>query len=139
MLIYVTQSRSLSVDRQALFFSPSLVRLSRYPPRTLDGKLDKKLSLLDFNVFSWDFYCIDNANVCNFILSLEKWKENFFFCHSHKTFFCTKTFVDPANGQQNRHYFPLLCIFTQALVDLINNSQVFSLKLSWIFHLFAKR
>ena len=66
-------------------------------------------------------------------------KRTFFFGHSHKTFFCTKTFVDPANGQQNRHYFPLLCIFTPVLVDLINNSQVFSLKLSWIFHLFAKR
>ena len=43
------------------------------------------------------------------------------------------------NGRQNRHYFPILCIFTQALVNLTNNSQVFSLTLSWIFHLLAKK
>ena len=95
-------------------------------------------------VYSWfqcsfrGFLLIVQAIVCNFILSLEKW-DNLFFCHSQKPFFCTETFVDTANGRQNRHYFPILCIFTQALVDLTNNSQVFSLTLSWIFHLLAKK
>ena len=42
------------------------------------------------------------------------------FCHSHKPFFCTETFVNTAKGQQNRHYFPILCIFTQILVNLTN-------------------
>ena len=94
-------------------------------------------------VYSWfqcsfrGFLLIVQAIVCNFILSLEKW-DNLFFCYSQKPFFCTETFVDTANGRQNRHYFPILCIFTQALVDLTNNSQVFSLTLSWIFHLLAK-
>ena len=43
-----------------------------------------------------------------------------FFCHLHKPFFCIETFVDTAKGQQNRHYFPILCIFTQILVNLTN-------------------
>ena len=43
-----------------------------------------------------------------------------FFCHSHKPFFSTGTFVDTAKGQQNRYYFPILCIFTQILVNLTN-------------------
>ena len=61
-----------------------------------------------------------------------------FFCHSNKPF-CTKTFVNTAHRRQNHHYFPILCIFTQAFVDLTNNSQVFCLTLSWIFHLLAKK
>ena len=88
------------------------------PPRTLDRKLDKKLSILDSNVVSGDFHCIDNANVCNFILSLEKWKQRVFLSFTQT--FLLHTFVDTANGQQNCYYFPILCIFTQALVDLTN-------------------
>ena len=61
-----------------------------------------------------------------------------FFCHSNKPF-CTKTFVNTAHRRQNHHYFPILCIFTQAFVDLTNNSQVFCFTLSWIFHLLAKK
>ena len=46
---------------------------------TLDRKLDKKLSILDSRVVVGDFLLIVKANVCNFILSLEKWKDNLFF------------------------------------------------------------
>ena len=46
--------------------------------------------------------------------------EGFFVCHLLKPFFSTKTFVDTANEQQNRYYFPILCISIQALVDLTN-------------------
>ena len=53
--------------------------------------------------------------------------------------FCTETSVDTGNGRQNRHYFPILCIFTHALIYLTNNSQVFYLKLSWMFHLLTKK
>ena len=73
-----------------------------------------KLSILNSSVVSGDSYCIDNANFCNFILS-----QRVFFVF-HKLFFCTETFVGTADGQQNRHHFPILCSFTQALVDLTN-------------------
>ena len=35
-----------------------------------------KLSILDSSVVFGDFQCINNANICNFILLLEKRKEN---------------------------------------------------------------
>ena len=35
-----------------------------------------KLSILDYSVVFGDFQCINNANICNFILLLEKRKEN---------------------------------------------------------------
>ena len=64
---------------------------------------------------------------------------NTIFLAFTQTFLLHRDIVDKANGRQNRHYFPILCIFTQALVDLTNNSQVFSLTLSRIFHLLAKK
>ena len=64
---------------------------------------------------------------------------NTIFLAFTQTFLLHRDIVDTANGRQNRHYFPILCIFTQALVDLTNNSQVFSLTLSRIFHLLAKK
>ena len=47
-----------------------------------------------------------------------------FFCHSHKPFFCTETFVDTAKGQQNRYYFPILCIFTQINMSSVREKVV---------------
>lgn len=40
----------------------------KLPPRTLDCMLIGKLSILDSSVVFRDFQCINNTNVCNFIL-----------------------------------------------------------------------
>ena len=123
----LSQNLFLVTDRRC-FFSPSPVhRLSRYLQERLIAIQIRNCIFLIPVQFLGIFIALTTPTpvILFFILSFHQRNENRgFFYHLHKPFFCTKTFVDTANGQQNRLCFPTICIFTQALVDLTNIPRV---------------